>query len=248
MAAAPITSAIFGATGLVGSHIVSTLLGLDAFGTVHTITRRAPKQAADAALAKKLDAAVDKDTEQWVPKLKELVAASSATKGNMPTVFSALGTTRVAAGGIANQWKIDHDLNVEIARAAKAAGVRTFVFVSSAGTRSLLARSLPYSKMKNGVEDTIKELGFDQAIILHPGLILGDREVAHQGGGTFKAVVWAAGAVSQGLKDTLGQDAEVIARAAAHAALLASQGKAPSKYWEVETTDIVRLGRDEWKF
>ncbi|KAL1903345.1 Protein fmp52, mitochondrial [Sporothrix stenoceras] len=246
MAAAPITSAVFGATGLVGAHLVTSLLSLDAFGTVHTITRRAPKQASDAALSKKLDAVVEKDTEQWVPKFKEVVATTAST--STPTVFSALGTTRQAAGGIANQWKIDHDLNVEVARAAKAAGVKTFVFVSSAGTRSLLARALPYSKMKNGVEDTIKELGFEQAIILKPGLILGDREVEHQGAGVFKALVGATKNVSKAWHDSLGQDADVIAKAAAHAALLASQGKAPSAYWEVEVADIVRLGRDEWKF
>ncbi|CAK7219314.1 Protein fmp52, mitochondrial [Sporothrix bragantina] len=248
MAAAPITSAIFGATGLVGAHIVTSLLTLDAFGTVHTITRRAPKQASDAALSKKLDAIVEKDTELWVPKLNELLGSSTDSKTAPSTVFSALGTTRLAAGGIANQWKIDHDLNVEIARAAKAAGVKTFIFVSSAGTRSLMARYLPYSKMKNGVEDTIKELGFDQAIILQPGLILGDREVEHQGAGAFKALVNATGHISKGWHDSLGQEAEVIGRAAAHAALLASQGKAPSKYWVVDTTAIVKLGRDEWKF
>ncbi|CAK7223339.1 Protein fmp52, mitochondrial [Sporothrix curviconia] len=248
MAAASITSAVFGATGLVGAHIVTSLLTLDAFGTVHTITRRAPKQAADAVLSKKLDAIVEKDTELWVPKLNELLTAGSKTAAPPPAVFSALGTTRLAAGGIANQWKIDHDLNVEIARAAKAAGVKTFVFVSSAGTRSLVARMLPYSKMKNGVEDTIKELDFDQAIILQPGLILGDREVEHQGAGTFKALVKGVGSISKSWHDSLGQDADVIARAAAHAALLASQGKAPSKYWVVDTAAIVKLGRDEWKF
>ncbi|EPE10373.1 protein fmp52 [Ophiostoma piceae UAMH 11346] len=245
MASTPISSAVFGATGLVGAHIVTSLLGLEAFGAVNTITRRTPAQASDAVLSKKLNAIVEKDTEQWVAKFKEVTAAAGT---DAPIVFSALGTTRAAAGGIANQWKIDHDLNVEIARAAKAAGVRTFIFVSSTGTHSLISRQFPYSKMKNGVESTIKELGFDQAIILHPGLILGDREVEHQGAGLFKSLARGIGAVSPGIKDSLAQDADVIAKAAVHAAVLASQGKAPSTYWDVEVADIVRLGRDEWKF
>ncbi|CAK7267670.1 Protein fmp52, mitochondrial [Sporothrix epigloea] len=247
MAASPITSAVFGATGLVGAHIVSSLLALDAFGTVHTITRRAPKQSSDVVLAKKLDAIVEQDTQQWVPKLNEL-STSAESKTAPSTVFSALGTTRLAAGGIANQWKIDHDLNVDIARAAKAAGVKTFVFVSSTGTRSLVSRSLPYSKMKNGVEDTIKELGFEQAIIVQPGLILGDREVEHQGAGLFKALAKGISSISQGWHDSLAQEAEVIARAATHAAILASQGKAPSNYWIVGPEAIVKLGRDDGKF
>ena len=32
--------------------------------------------------------------------------------------FSGLGTTRAAAGGFQEQFKIDHDLNLELAKAA----------------------------------------------------------------------------------------------------------------------------------
>ena len=117
------TTAVFGSTGLVGSHILSTLLAVDTFAAVQTISRRAPKSE-----GAKLQATIEPDTAQWVAKL----AALSPTP---TTVFSALGTTRAQAGGVQNQWKIDHDLNVEIAKAAKAAGTQTFVFVSSAGTR-----------------------------------------------------------------------------------------------------------------
>lgn len=46
------------------------------------------------------------------------------------------------------------------------------VFISSTGTRGYLAGYVPYSKMKVGVEDAIKELEFEHAIILRPGMIL----------------------------------------------------------------------------
>lgn len=55
-------------------------------------------------------------------------------------------------------------------------GVKTYVFISSAGTRGLLSGYVAYSKMKVGVEDAIKELDFEQAIILRPGMIIGERE------------------------------------------------------------------------
>ncbi|EQL04011.1 hypothetical protein OCS_00258 [Ophiocordyceps sinensis CO18] len=58
------------------------------------------------------------------------------------------------------------------------------------------------------------------------------RTRGRSGGGPCKAVI--------------GQDADVIARAAVRAAQLAAQGKAPSKYWVVEASEIVRLGRTEW--
>jgi hypothetical protein len=45
----------------------------------------------------------------------------------------------------------------------------------------------------------------------------------------------------------LGQDQTIIGRAAVVAAQTAEEGKAPSKYWILEASDILRLGRDEWK-
>lgn len=230
---------VIGSTGLVGSHILSTLLtdtSASAFSAVHTISRRAPKST-----GAKLHAVVEGDTTQWAAKLSSIVPAPS-------TVFSSLGTTRAQAGGIANQWKIDHDLNVELARAAKTAGVRHFVFVSSAGTRGLLSSSVPYSKMKVGVEDAVKELGFDTAVILRPGLILGDREVPHAGAPLMIGAVKGLGRIlGLGVQDRIGQEAEVIARAAVQAARIAEEGKAPAKFWVLEQNDIVRLGRTEWK-
>ncbi|KAI1078120.1 NAD(P)-binding protein [Whalleya microplaca] len=229
------TAAVIGSTGLVGSHVLSTLLGLDAFKTIYTISRRAPK-----AESPKLAATVEADTTKWASNLSSITPPP-------PVVISALGTTRAQAGGIANQWKIDHDLNVELAKAAHAAGTKTFVFVSSAGARNLGSSQVPYSKMKVGVEDAIKSLDFEQAIILRPGIILGKREVEHTGGPLLNTLVRGLGAVAQGLQDRFGQDAEVIARAAVRATVLAAEGKAPSKYWTLEQSDIVKLGRDEWK-
>ncbi len=138
-------------------------------------------------------------------------------------------------------------MNIELAEAARAAGVETFVFVSSGGTRGFGTGSLPYSKMKVGVEDSSKSLAFDQAIILRPGIILGHREVPHQGVLLLTSLVRSLSRFGQGWQDKFGQEAEVIGRAAVHAATLAAEGKAPSKYWILEQADIVRLGRDEWK-
>ncbi|KAK3186206.1 Protein fmp52, mitochondrial [Lecanicillium sp. MT-2017a] len=229
------SAAVIGSTGLVGSNILSTLLAGDSYKPVMTITRRAPKSESP-----NLNAVIDADTTKWADTLKSASPLPS-------TVFSALGTTRAAAGGIQNQWKIDHDLNIELARAAKEAGVKTFVFISSGGTRGLGSSAMPYSKMKNGVEDTIKELDFEHGIIVRPGLIMGEREKSRTGEGWFQSIVNGLGKLSPGARDALAQDADVIAKAAIQAAKLAEQGKAPSKYWALERADIIRLGRTEWK-
>ncbi|KPM36123.1 hypothetical protein AK830_g10445 [Neonectria ditissima] len=228
------SAAVIGSTGLVGSSILSTLLALDTYNTVNTITRRAPKAA-----SARLNALVDTDTTKWAVALADL-------KPTPATVFSALGTTAAAAGGIANQWKIDHDLNVELAKAAKAAGTRSYVFVSSGGTRSWFASRSPYARMKNGVEDAIKELDFEHAIILKPGLIMGQREESRAAEGFAQTAVNLLGSVSAGLKNKLGQESEVIAKAAVRAAQLADEGKAPSKYWIITADEIIKLGQTEW--
>ncbi|KAI0014636.1 NAD(P)-binding protein [Xylariomycetidae sp. FL0641] len=230
------TAAIFGTTGLTGSHILTTLLEQDAWKSVYTFSRRAPK----APESPKLNATIESDTTKWAAQLKAITPAPE-------TVFSALGTTRAEAGGIQNQWKIDHDLNVELAKAAKEAGARTYVFVSSGATRGLLGRQLPYSQMKIGVEDAIRDLGFEQAVVLRPGALLGPRDKPHSMGPALNAVFRSLGYLGQGVMDTLAVEGDVAARAAVHAATLASQGKAPQKFWVLELSDIIRLGRDEWK-
>jgi len=96
--------------------------------------------------------------------------------------------------------------------------------------------------MKNGVEDAIKDLDFEQAIILKPGMILGHREQGRMGESQIQSAVRALGSLSAGLKNHLGQEAEVIGRAAVRAAQLADEGKAPSKYWILYADDIIKLG------
>ncbi|KAK6853487.1 hypothetical protein PG995_010299 [Apiospora arundinis] len=225
------TAAIFGPTGAVGAEILAALLATtsSAFASVKTISRRVP-----AAQSPKLQAIQEADTSKWGGLIATLAPAPSI-------VFNAVGTTRATAGGIAEQWKIDHDLCIENAKAAKAAGVKTYVFVSSAGTRSFPNSLAPYCKMKNGVEDAIKELGFDHAVILKPGMILA-RE---------KSKAWLAEktveTMPQFARDRLGQDASVIGRAAVAAAQMVEEGKAPSKYWEVGMADILKMGREEWQ-
>lgn len=184
------TAAVFGCTGAVGSKILDTLLSSEAFSSVKTVSRRAPSPQ-----SAKLEAVVEADSSKWGGLISSLNPQPSV-------VFNAVGTTRAAAGGIQNQWKIDHDLCIENAKAAKAAGVKTYVYISSAGTRGLFSGYVPYSKMKVGVEDAIKALDFDHAIILRPGAILGEREKPKNK--MFEDLMGSLHKISQGLQDAMG--------------------------------------------
>ncbi|KAJ5940759.1 hypothetical protein N7516_000927 [Penicillium verrucosum] len=226
------TAAIFGCTGAVGSQVLATLFVTDTFSTVKTISRRLPNAQSD-----KLEALKEGDTSKWGDMISTLSPKPSI-------VFNAVGTTTATAGSIKNQWKIDHDLCVENARAAKEAGVKTYIYISSGGTRSFLWGWVPYSKMKVGVEDAIKELNFDNAIILRPGMIIGREESKSF---LLEKFVEGLQKLGQGVQDKVGQNQTTIGRAAVAAACVAEGGKAPSSYWVLEQADIVRLGRDEWK-
>ena len=184
------TAAVFGSTGAVGSHILSTLLGSEAFTSVQTISRRETKPQSP-----KLHPSLEPDTSKWATLLTGLQPSPAM-------VFNAVGTTRATAGGLANQWKIDHDLCIDIAKASKDADVKTYVFVSSAGTRGFMSQYVPYSKMKVGVEDAIAALGFEHAIILRPGMIIGDREVPKSI--VLEKTIGNLHRISAGLQDMIG--------------------------------------------
>jgi uncharacterized protein YbjT (DUF2867 family) len=160
--------------------------------------------------------------------------------------LSALGTTKAAAGSIEKQRAIDLDLNLALAKAAKEAGVQTYVLISSAAVSS--TSMMPYAKMKGELEDAVKAIGFKHTVILKPGLIVGAREHSRPTEFALRKVADFFGAISSNkLKDFWAQDAEVIARAAVHAGLECVEGKKEDGVWEIGQSEIVKLGRTEWK-
>jgi hypothetical protein len=158
--------------------------------------------------------------------------------------FSALGTTRSAAGGFEQQWKIDFDLNLELAKAAKAKGVQTYVLISSNGASA--SSRFGYMKMKGQLEDEVAKLGFDHCVILRPGLIVGKRSGGHSPAeAPLRWIAEGLGAIHNMLKDSWAQDATVIGRAAVAAGLQCIEGQRTEKgVWLLGGADIIRLGRE----
>lgn len=226
------SSIVVGSTGLVGSNILSTLVHLPTITAVTSFTRR-PPNTSDAKLT-----AVVEDSPKW----------SSSIPTIQPTpglFFSALGTTRGDAGGFDKMRKIDYDLNLELAQAAKKAGVRVYVMVSSGGADA--NARFDYLKMKGELEEAVKALDFEKTVILRPGLIVGTREGSRPAEAAARLVARFLGRVSgHWLTDGWAQDADVIAKAAVNGGLKALAGEGP-KVWMLGQSDIVRLGRTEWK-
>ena len=102
-----------------------------------------------------------------------------------------------------------------------------------------------FVRMKSDLEAAVKELGFEHAVIVRPGLIVGDRKESRPFEALLRGTATVLGALSGGwAKDGWAQDADVIARAAVRAGLIAAESKVGErKVWNVEMKEILSLGR-----
>jgi uncharacterized protein YbjT (DUF2867 family) len=184
-----------------------------------------------------LTAFIDADTSQWAQHYKSLSPPPSI-------FFSALATTRAAAGSFENQYKLEHGVNVEMAKAAKEAGTKVYVMISV--TNASTGAMFGYTRMKGQIEEDIKALDFEQTVILQPGLITGKREESRPAEAVVKKIADSLGMInSHFLKDGWAQDADVIAKAAVSAGLKALNGEAPNKVWEINGRNIKRQAQNE---
>ncbi len=125
-------------------------------------------------------ASSDWEVHAWGRRRTDIAGVSDIAgdlgKVRFPAVdvaFCSLGTTHKEAGSEAAFRAVDHDLVLDFARAARAAGARCFTFVSSAGA----SRRAPshYLKLKAEVEKELATLGFDRLVLVRPSLLLDDR-------------------------------------------------------------------------
>lgn len=133
---------------------------------------------------------------------------------------------------------------MEMARAARDAGTRVYVLISSTGANP--ASGIAYSRMKGEIEEDVKNLGFERTVILRPGLIAGVREESRPMEAAARYVAGFAGKLHAGLKDGWAQDAEVIGRAAVNAGVRALEGDVPQGsegVWVLYGNEILEVGK-----
>ncbi|KAH0286333.1 hypothetical protein M436DRAFT_76853 [Aureobasidium namibiae CBS 147.97] len=207
---------IAGSTGLVGSHILTLLKQCSQFDRIHAFSRR------DLPAHAKLTTIGSQNSTDW----------PSTFPQNTSAFFSALGTTARIAGSFTAQRKIDYDLNLALAQSARAAGVQTYVLISTSGE----------------LDEAVKEIGFEHVIILKPGLLVGIREDSRPGEFMGRSMASFLGKISGGmLKDAWAQDADVVARAAVWALLDVTEKSNDESVRVLNQQDVIRLGRTEWK-
>jgi uncharacterized protein YbjT (DUF2867 family) len=138
-----------GASGLIGGLLAARLEGQP----LTAIGRRAVPGIADQRVA---------PVAEW-PALVATLSPDIA--------ISTLGTTIRAAGSQDAFAAIDHDAVVAFARAARDAGARQFIMVSSVGAGGASF----YLKTKGRAEASVRAMGFARVDIFRPGLLLGER-------------------------------------------------------------------------
>src|SRR5581483_8182325 len=149
-----------GASGLVGSHVLSALLGAADFSRIYAISRRALK-VEHARIANRIV-----QFERLEEQLKGFTCH---------VAFCCLGTTAREAGSEQAQRRVDVGYVLSCARVARAAQAQRFVFLSCAGA-DLKARRADL-RMKAEAEQALEARGFASLDILQPGPLLGMRRV-----------------------------------------------------------------------
>lgn len=149
---------VIGATGLVGKSIVQELLEDNVWSSISTFSRRSlPIEHAKL--------------HQNIVDFEKMPEWQNRIQGDV--LFSALGTTIKAAGSKEAQYRIDHDYQYDIAKAALQNGAKTLVIISSVNADS--GSKIFYLRMKGELEDKLKKLSFSSLNILRPGPLKGER-------------------------------------------------------------------------
>ncbi len=92
---------------------------------------------------------------------------------SVDAVICALGTTMKKAGSQRSFYRVDHDLPVAFARAARLRGAEAFALISAIGASS--SSRFFYPRTKGQTEVDVQSVGFESLTILRPMIIEGER-------------------------------------------------------------------------
>jgi len=150
---------LLGASGVVGRAVLQLALEHQGVAALIAPTRNAlPSHD-------KLTNPVTAELESLLPQAIEW--------WSIDAVICALGTTMKKAGSQKSFYRVDHDLPVVFARAARQRGAEAFALVSAIGASS--SSQFFYPRTKGEAETDVQSLGFKSLTILRPMIIEGER-------------------------------------------------------------------------
>ncbi len=153
------TVIVFGATGLIGSHLVKELIKNPDTSRIIIYSRSSLKISHYKIVERIID-------------LDELIDFDP--QDNPHAVYCCLGTTLKKAGSKEMFKKVDHDYPVKIAQMAKKNGIKQYIVISSigadAGSRNF------YLRVKGEMENDVLNIGIPRTIFFRPSFLLGKRD------------------------------------------------------------------------
>lgn len=152
------TAIVFGATGLVGSHLLTLLEQDSRYSHIKVFGRSKPHFTTDKV-------------EFFLGDLRNPERLAGQLTGD--DLYICLGTTIKAAGSKPEFRRIDLDLPVKVAELAKKNGVSTIAVISSLGANAD-SRNF-YLHTKGEMENLLIAQMFEKTVILRPSMLLGKR-------------------------------------------------------------------------
>jgi uncharacterized protein YbjT (DUF2867 family) len=153
------TALLFGASGLVGSHVLSQLISNNNYSKIKLFVRSS------------IDIS-DPKIEIIQTDFNNLENHREDIKGD--DCFFCIGTTKKNSPDKNEYKRVELEVPKQVAQIAKSNSVNSFVFISSgyADPKS----SGDYLKFKGEVEEELKRLNFSKLGIMRPSFLLGDRK------------------------------------------------------------------------
>ena len=153
------TALLFGASGLVGGHLLNELIQNDNYSKIKLFVRSD-------------HGSNDSKTEIIKTDFNNLENHKEDIKGD--DCFFCIGTTKQNSPDKNEYKRVELDVPKKIAQIAKSNLVNSFVFISSgyADPNS----SGDYLKFKGLVEEELKRLSFSKLGIMRPSFLMGDRK------------------------------------------------------------------------
>ena len=153
------TAILFGASGLVGSHLLNLLVNSNKYNIIKIFSR--------------------KDIETKNPKIEKYVIDFNELEKHKDEIvgddcYFAIGTTRRLTPNKNDYIDVELNLPVKISKIAKNNNVKSFIYVSSGGANAN-SRNL-YLQNKGKAEKEIINLSFEFTAIIQPSLLLGNRK------------------------------------------------------------------------
>jgi uncharacterized protein YbjT (DUF2867 family) len=160
------TAIVFGASGLVGNHLLQKLLNDNYYSKIKAFVRK-PINITNPKLM------------EHIIDFNNLTSHSELLKGE--AVFCCLGTTIKKAGSQSAFRRVDFDYPLTIGKLCKANNVKQFLLVSSIGA-NINSRTF-YLRLKAEIEQEIIKIQFNKTSILRPSFLIGNRKEKRPGEG-----------------------------------------------------------------